>query len=157
MKPGPIERFLTADHARLDALLARAYPGDGTLDLEAFAEFRRGLLRHIAMEEKVLLRFAREQRGGQPLPVAEALRRDHGEIARLLVPVPTPEGCATLLEVLGRHNGIEEGPSGLYATCDALAGHEADAVVARLRAQPEVPVAPYQVGPPPRGPRREGP
>ena len=138
MDLGPIERFLTEDHVRLAELLERADPGDGTIDASAYAEFRRGLLRHIAMEEKVLLRFARDRRGGEPLPLAEALRRDHGEIARLLVPSPTPERCAALRSVLGRHNAIEEGPGGLYATCDALAADEAGAVVERLRGVPDV-------------------
>jgi hypothetical protein len=49
--------------------------------------------------------------------------------------------------VLGRHNPHEEGPEGLYATCDRLAGDDAGHVVARLRAQPEVPVAKYYDGP----------
>jgi len=99
------------------------------------------------MEEKVLLRFARDRRGGAPLAIAATLRRDHGEIAKLLVPSPTLSGCAELRRVLGRHNAIEEGPDGLYATCDALAGADAADVVDRLRAQPDVPAAPYHDGP----------
>jgi hypothetical protein len=55
---GPIETFLTADHARIDALLAKAERPDGTIDAEVYAEFRQGLLRHIAMEEKILLPYA---------------------------------------------------------------------------------------------------
>jgi hypothetical protein len=99
------------------------------------------------MEEKVLLPYARDQRGGQPLPIAGALRKDHGEIAGLLVRSPTPDLCAKLRAVLARHNPIEEGPDGLYAVCDALAGNEADQVVDRMKAQPDVPMAPYYDGP----------
>ncbi|HEX8793875.1 MAG TPA: hemerythrin domain-containing protein [Polyangiaceae bacterium] len=143
----PIETLLTSDHARLDALLAKAEPGGGTIDTAAYAEFRQGLLRHIAMEEKILLPYARARRGGEPLPVAATLRKDHGELAALLVPSPTPEICARLRAILARHNPLEEGPDGVYATCDALAGAEAQQVVKRLEAQPRVPVAPHYDGP----------
>lgn len=141
MLPGPIERFLTEDHVRLDDLLQQADPGDGEFDPAAFGAFRKGLLRHIAMEEKVLLRYARDRRGGQPLPLAAALRRDHGAIARLLARPGSSRTCAELRDLLGRHNSIEEGPDGLYATCDRLAGSEAEGVVRQLMEVPEVPVS----------------
>jgi hypothetical protein len=144
---GVIEVFLTADHTRLDALLARSQLAGGAIDAATYAEFRKGLLRHIAMEEKVLLPYARSKRAGEPLPIAASLRKDHGKIAALLVPSPTPEICARLREVLAAHNPLEEGPTGLYATCDALAGDEGEEVVKRLVAQPEVPVAPHYDGP----------
>lgn len=145
---GPIERFLTEDHHRLDQLLERAAPPDGPIDVEAFAEFREGLLRHIGMEEKVLFRLAKELRNGEPLPMAKAMRKDHGDLAALLVPSPTHEGCQRLRDKLAAHNPLEEGPDGLYATCDALAGVEgAEAAVERMRAQPKVPVAVHYDGP----------
>ena len=145
--PGPIETFLTADHAKLDELLAKAEGTDGTIDAEIYAEFRQALLRHIAMEEKILLPYARSKRGGEPLPMAATLRKDHGEIAALLVPSPTPDLCAQLRALLARHNPLEEGVEGLYAICDTLAGTEVEAIVERLRAQPQVPMAPHYDGP----------
>jgi hypothetical protein len=75
-----------------------------------YAQFRHDLLRHIAMEEKVLLRYAREKRGGEPLPLARQLHADHGEIAKLLVPTPTAAIIQRLSEVLHGHNRLEEGP-----------------------------------------------
>lgn len=144
---GEIERFMTADHVRLDGLLAASERADGSIDGEVYARFRHDLLRHIAMEEKVLLPDARARRGGEPLAVAGALRRDHGAIAKLLVRSPTPARLAELRALLGRHNGLEEGARGLYAICDALAGAEATQVVARMSAQPAVPLAPYYDGP----------
>jgi hypothetical protein len=145
--PGAIEILLTEDHARLDRLLDRACRADGTIDGGTYADFRRGLLRHIAMEEKVLLPFARARNGGEPLPIAATLRADHGKIAKLLVPTPTPALCAELCALLARHNALEEGPRGLYATCDALAGGDVEHVLARLEAQPQVPLAPHYDGP----------
>jgi hypothetical protein len=147
---GAIEKLMVEDHARLDRLLAASEGPDGAIDERTYARFRHDLLRHIGMEEKVLLPFARGRRGGEPLEIAARLRRDHGEIARLLVRSPSTERLAALREILGRHNALEEGPDGLYASCDALAGDDADDVVVRLRARPEVPLAPYYDGPPHR-------
>ena len=144
---GPIEAFLTQDHARLDMLLAKAERGGGTIAAEVYAEFRQGLLRHIAMEEKTLLPYAKAKRGGEPLPIAAALRKDHGKIAALLVPTPTSAICAELRAVLAQHNPLEEGADRLYAMCDSLAGDEAEQVIERLKAQPEVPMAPHYDGP----------
>jgi hypothetical protein len=143
---GPIFQLLAADHARLDALLTRAL-APGPIDREAFDEFREGLLRHIAIEEKVLLPAAREARGGEPLPQARRLRIDHGAIAALLVPTPTPEIAAEILKILGPHNVVEEGEGGLYEMCDALLAQQAGAILDRMREYPRVKVARYHDGP----------
>lgn len=137
---------MTEEHAELDRLLGAAERDDGTIDEDVYTRFRGGLLRHIAMEEKVLLPFARGKRG-EPLPVAAQLRTDHSAIAKLLCRSPSGAITASLREVLERHNALEEGPRGLYAECDALAGEEAPAIVARMQAQPTVPLAKYYDGP----------
>jgi hypothetical protein len=138
---GPIERFMVEDHARLDRLLDAALEADGAIDLGLFAQFRRGLLRHIAMEERVLLPYARAKQGGRPLPIACSLRIDHGLISKALAGSPTLTGIRALCEILNQHNPLEEGPGGLYAICDGLAGEEAPAVVAQLRAVSQAQVA----------------
>jgi hypothetical protein len=140
---GPISRFLIADHARLDALLRRAFVTPGRIDHDAYAAFRKGLLRHIGMEEKILLPAAQRARGGEPLPFATRLRLDHGALAALLVPSPTAAIGNAIRTILERHNALEEGPEGVYEACEQLAGAEADAVLAALRAAPEVPVHPH--------------
>lgn len=145
MTVGPIEAFMVADHVRLDQQLA-ASERNGGIDEQAYAEFRHDLLRHIAMEEKVLLPFLRSQ-VGTPFAAAAVLRADHGEIAKLLVRSPTQPLVDALRVILGRHNPLEEGHEGLYATCDRAAGGDAEGVVDRLRAQPTVPVAKYYDGP----------
>ena len=143
----PITRWLAADHARLDGLLQRATAGPGAVDLGPYAEFRRGLLRHIGIEEKLLLPAAQRARGGEALPIATRLRLDHGAIAALLVPTPTPSVVDTLRAILGGHNAIEEGPDGLYATCDRLLAADAPSLVTQMAAYPEPPANPHNDAP----------
>ena len=107
---GPIAQWLTADHARLDALLDRATAG---LDASAYAEFRSALLRHIGIEEKLLLPAVQRAQGGSPLAVAARLRLDHGALAALLVPTPTPGVMSTIRHILGNHNALEEAGDGV--------------------------------------------
>jgi hypothetical protein len=145
--PGPILEFLSEDHARLDALLESAVAAPGGVDLTAYGAFREGLLRHIALEEKILLPAARAARGGEPVPQARRLRVDHGAIAALLVPSPTLEIAGEIRKILGPHNEVEEGAGGLYASCDALLSAEAGALLERMRAYPPVKVARYHDGP----------
>lgn len=143
----PISDFFQSDHARLHGLLQQALAGTGEIDAAAFAAFRAGLLRHIALEEKILLPAARRVRGGEPLPIARRLRVDHGAIALLLVPSPTRELIAEIGAILEPHNRLEEAPDGLYATCDTLLAGESEALLARARDYPEVKVAPHYDGP----------
>jgi hypothetical protein len=133
---GPIEAYMQADHQRLDALRQAG----------AWWEFRGGLLRHIGLEEKILLPDAR-RRSGAPLQEAARLREDHGLLATLLVPPFSPEIGAAIDRLLLPHNAVEEGPGGVYARCDALAGADAEAVAARLRSAPQTPQRPHQEGP----------
>ncbi len=141
---GPIEALMTADHARLDALL-RTATADDAIDLATFEEFREGLLRHIGMEEKILVPMLRDR--GAPFVHARELRRDHGEIAKRLVPTPTIAACEALRQLLSVHNAIEEGASGLYAKCDEVAGADAETIALALRGAPRVPLAPHYDGP----------
>ena len=142
-----IRSFLKRDHERLDQLLARAGSDPENVDLEAFGEFRRGLLKHIGMEEKILLPAIQRLRGGEPLAIAARLRLDHGAIAALLVPTPRGAVLRALKTVLAIHNRVEEGPDGVYAECDRIADAESKALVSRLRAAPEVPAAAHVDGP----------
>jgi len=143
---GPIHRFLASDHARLDALLQRAVARDDEVDRPAYAAFRAGLLKHIGMEEKILLPEIRRAQDGRPYDRAERLRLDHGAIAALLVPTPTPSIVAALRAILTAHNPLEEAPGGLYELADRVLGENAGAVLARLQGAPDVPVAAYSDG-----------
>lgn len=145
--PGKIYQYMAADHARLDGLLQRATVDPGTIEPYAYAEFRAGLLKHIAMEEKILLPATQRARGGTPLPIAAKLRLDHGALAALLVPTPTASIIAAIRAVLKAHNPIEEGPGGLYEQCEELSGAEADQILNALRNAPKVKVNLHNDGP----------
>lgn len=144
---GPIHEFLTRDHQRLDALLRQSIAEPAKIDMAPYEEFRRGLLRHIAMEEKVLIPEAKRVRGGEAPAVAKQLRADHSALAALLVPTPTHEIVRAIQDILEAHNPLEEDPGGLYDVCEELAGEGAGDLLARIEAVPEVPTAAHFDGP----------
>jgi hypothetical protein len=141
MNAGTIREYLEHDHRRLDSLLSRAARDPSEIEQGAFAEFRRGLLKHISMEEKILLPTVQALRQGEPLPIAAQLRLQHGAIAALLVPSPRSAVVNALKAVLAKHNAIEEGADGVYAECDRIVGPELVVLLSRLQKAAEVPVA----------------
>ncbi len=141
--PESITTYLEEDHRRLERLLESAQTSSRRVEQDTYDRFRAGLLRHIGIEEKILLPMAQRLRGGEPLSIAARLRLDHGAIASLLMPTPTENLLATLRAILETHNMLEEGPDGLYETCDRIARAEIDPLMARLRAAPEVAVLPH--------------
>lgn len=144
---GALTDFLTQDHERLESLLTRAVRDPGTIDYEAYAEFREGLLRHIGIEEKILMLDAKQRRGGEPLPMFPQIRLEHSAIALLLIPTPTHEILGEIRALLEQHNPREEGPDGLYAVCENLAGEKAALLLERAKQAPKVPVAKHYDGP----------
>jgi hypothetical protein len=146
-KAGPVTDFLIEDHRRLEKLLHQAVAHVDQVDQGAYSQFRAGLLRHIGMEEKILLPATQRLRGGEPLLIASKLRLDHGALATLLIPTPTPAVIASIRGILKEHNILEEGPGGLYETCDELAGLEAAQLLTKLQAAPEVTVLPHSDSP----------
>ena len=138
-----IYRYLAEDHRRLEELLGRATLVDGRIEPDAYMAFRGGLLRHIGMEEKVLLPAAQAARGGDPFPVASKLRLDHGALAALLVLTPTAAIVAAIRSILKSHNPLEEGSDGVYAQCERLDGFDNNQVLARLKNYPPVAMANY--------------
>lgn len=138
-----LHEFLSRDHERLDALLAACLRGN---DIEAEARgraydgFRRGLLRHIAIEERVLFPLLRTHRGITPLE--EQLHRDHAALAALLVPPPTEAELQRIASILQPHNVLEERLEGLYEIIEGLAGDELATLMSRVHAIPEVRIAP---------------
>lgn len=139
---GPLSRFLSEDHRRLESLFESAFTDSKLINGDAYDRFRSGLLRHIGMEEKILLPALQRLGGGTPFRHAGRLRLDHGALAALLMPTPTPAILSTIRHIVAAHNVLEEGPEGLYAVSDELAASEADVLLARLRGAPVVRVMP---------------
>lgn len=140
---GKIHSFLAQDHRRLEALLERATADPETFDVAAYAEFRSGLLKHIAMEETVLLPMAQKRRRGRALLAAAKLRLDHAALVALLVPTPTKAIVAAVRAILERHNPVEEGEGGVYDQVEESAGHEAEALLTQLQNYREIKVLPH--------------
>ena len=138
-----ITEYLLADHERLSALLMQAVTDPGRFDAEAFEHFRAGILRHIAIEEKLLFAEARKRRQGEPLPLARRLRMDHAAITSLVVPTPDAAIVAELQSILGGHDELEEGADGVYAQCEALLGGDSEALGKKAIEYPAVPLMPH--------------
>ena len=133
-----LHEFLSRDHQRLDALLARCM---ASVDPEAYDELRRGLLRHIAIEERVLFPLLRI--AGAMTEVERQLHRDHAALAALLVPPPSGAEIAQIAAILEPHNELEERDGGMYECVEALTGAKLGALMTRVHAVPEVRVAPH--------------
>ena len=140
---GRIHEFLTQHHARLDELLKKKTADPETIDFDAYAKFREGLLWHIGVEEKVLFTAAKAARAGMPIPAASTLRLHHAALASLLVLTPRREIADAIRKILSEHNPLEESPEGIYDQCEALIGNDSAAIWARIQAIPPVPVAKY--------------
>ena len=140
---GKIYGYLAADHGRMDDALRCASSQPGVIEPSAYAEFRTGLLRHISLEEKILLSAARLARGGEPLPIASKLRLDHGALTALLVSTPTPAIVAVIWALLERHNLVEESLGEVYERCEQLEGAEAGEIFNRLMTAPAVKMLPH--------------
>jgi hypothetical protein len=143
---GLVEDYLRRDHERLDALLGQAIAAQ-PIPKDAYEAFRGGLLRHIGIEEKILIPSARAGLPAEALSVVRQLKRDHAALAALLVPTPTPAILERLQAVLVQHNPLEEGEEGFYRTCVRLAAAGEVALLARIEAAPEVPLAAHYDGP----------
>ena len=144
---GVLYQYLSGDHDRLDSLLERAVAKAGVIDMERYSEFRKGLLRHISMEEKIVLPAIAKWQGGRKSAIAERLRLDHGAIVSLLVPPPNPSIILTLRSIFAVHNPLEEQQGGFYQLFETLAGPETERMLAELKAAPAVLVLPHNEQP----------
>ena len=135
--------FLVNDHRRLDDLLALSVADQNKIDMKSYSEFRQGLLKHIGIEEKIILPAIARFQNGRQADVASRLRLDHGALVTLLVPTPTMPIILTIQLILHVHNPLEEGNDGIYHLIDKLAGNESSGLLERLKEMPDVPVLPH--------------
>ncbi len=135
---------LIHEHQELLALLHRCVSAAGALNLRLYDEFRLRQLRHLAVEEKVLLPMLRE-RGALPAAFHNGLRKDHEAVVVLCLTAPNPDFVRDLYELLAWHHKVEEEPGGVYQLFDQQVGDdpEVDRALARL---PPVTLPPYATG-----------
>lgn len=144
---GALYQYFADDHRRLGHLLDQAAESSTAIDIGCFDRFRSGILKHIGLEEKILLPAVRRYRNGEPLPVAGRIRLDHGAIAALLVPPPSERIISALQRILSTHNILEESRGGLYELCEQLAGDDVGSLMKQVQSAKEVPVMPYNTDP----------
>jgi hypothetical protein len=145
--PGLLFRYLAEDHERLDSLLQKATAKPDVIDMESYAVFRKGLLRHIAMEEKIVLPVIAHLQGSKQATLSARLRLDHGALVALLVPPPDTSIVLTIHTILQRHNALEEQEGGLYQLFEQLAGPDTERLLEQLRTAPDVRVLPHNERP----------
>jgi hypothetical protein len=141
---GKLYEYFEQDHKRLETILLRAESGTGSIDRDAYGEFRSGLLRHIGLEERILFPAAQRAIGSEAIPGLAKLRLDHGALTALMVPPPTPVIISTIRSILADHDALEESVGGPYDVCERLAGSEVDALLRKVREAPAVPLLPHR-------------
>jgi hemerythrin-like domain-containing protein len=129
------------DHRRLEqaleASVADARAGRWEAAAEAFAAFRRGIERHMEVEEQILFPAVE---GGAETPLTAILRKGHRDLRAFFDEIDDAlqardaEECthtaATIKALLARHDEKEEAE--LYPAAQARLGADAAAVAARL-------------------------
>jgi hypothetical protein len=143
---GSLHKYLTDDHTRLDDLLARASSNPDTVDQHEYAEFRKGLLRHIGIEEKMVFPAVLVKTGSEHKELIAHLRLDHGALVSLLVPPPSRSVIATIRSILQAHNPLEEETGGLYDILEGAVGSD-EGILSRMSTAPDVPVLPHNERP----------
>ncbi len=144
---GKLYWYFENDHKRLEGLLDRATAKPGEFEMNAYGEFRSGLLRHIGLEEKILFPAAQNAKAPEPIPSLQKLRLDHGALTALMVPPPSAAIVATIRAILAEHDALEESPGGPYDVCERLAGEQVDQLLERVRTAPAVPVLAHRSEP----------
>jgi hypothetical protein len=143
---GDLYALMATEHAELDELLAKAAGKGGAVDPEAYQHFRERLLKHIRIEERILIPMA-ERKRGEAISIAGRLRLDHGALAALLMLPPADRAFRAIRAVLAAHNPLEEREGGVYEHCENLAGSEINELLTQIAATPRVPVSPWADSP----------
>ncbi len=144
--PGPLHKFFTEDHRRLDGILKLADIRTNGFDMTAYDRFRKGLLKHIKMEETILIPALEKSKSGSYKDRIEKLRLEHGALTALLVPPPSPVIFKALRFILAAHNQMEEEPKGLYDLCDEFV-QDPETVLHKIEQTSDVPVLAHKTEP----------
>jgi hypothetical protein len=114
-------RFLALmcdQHQQLLSLFAAATGGGAVVDAARYEQFRRQLVQHIAIEEKVLMPALAGLLGQAFETVRNKLQQDHAAILALLVPTPNEVWLEDLREILVHHFAVEASPGQLHALAE---------------------------------------
>lgn len=143
----PLHEFFTNDHHRLEQLLNKATAHPEEIDMDYYHQFRKGLLRHIKMEEKTMFPAAKKVNESLMQELIPRFRLEHGALTALMVPPPTFELIKAIRNVLEKHDLAEEEPGGLYDVCEALTQGQTQELLDVLATIEEVPVHPPNPAP----------
>ena len=143
----PLHEFFTNDHHRLEQLLNKATEIPGEIQMNFYHKFRKGLLRHIKMEEKTMFPAAKIANEALMQQLIPRYRLEHGALTALMVPPPTLDLIKVIRNVLEKHDLAEEEPGGLYDVCEALTQGQTQELLDRLATIEEVPVHPPNPAP----------
>ena len=87
-----------------------------------FSDFRKGLLRHISIEEKIVFPTIAKCQGRDKIALTDRLHIDHAAIVSLMVPPPSLSIIQTLKSIFAVHNPLKENDGGLYDLFEASVG-----------------------------------
>ena len=144
---GPLYQYLEQDHERIEQYLNSAVKNADAVDMEAYAQFRTGLARHIGIEERLLFPPMLRMLGGQITPVMAQIKLDHGALVALLVPPPYPKIIAAIRAILSKHNILEEENGGVYQIIEQLSAAELAVLLESARSAPDVRMLPHKENP----------
>jgi len=143
---GELYTYFFDDHRELEEKLAQAAAGE-TIAMGPYRQFREGLLRHIAMEERVLIPVLKKHGPERLQSTLHQIQLDHSAIGALLVPPPTHAILDMITHILDKHNVLEEADSGMYDACESLDEDVVEDLIRRARETPPVKVNPNNPNP----------
>ncbi|MBS1729293.1 MAG: hypothetical protein JSS67_00800 [Bacteroidetes bacterium] len=143
----PLYHFFTNDHHRIETFLNQAILDPGNINMHSYHQFRKGLLRHIKMEEKTLFPAAKKANPDLMQKIIPRYRLEHGALTALMVPPPTLDLIKVIHYVLEKHDFAEEEPNGLYDVCEALTEGQTAQLLSILEKTEEVPAHPPNPAP----------
>ena len=136
--PTSLSTYLTSDHDRIDNFLQQALTDSGDINPDAYNGFRQGLLRHIGIEEKILIPALQPLLNERMKQILAQIKADHSLIVALLVPSPTKGIIAALNTILEKHNWLEEANGGFYEFSERFNEQMLSELAEKIRTAPEV-------------------
>lgn len=125
-----VSDILEKQHRCIEQLFLTATSDPDIVDTTGYDQFRATILRHIAIEENVVLPLLRKHLPGG-FPMELQLRMEHDAIAALCVLPPKSTVIFSLQGLIIRHNRLEEAHGTLYDLLDDCARREEEAEVCR--------------------------